>query len=226
VTGIGRILVVDDEPQLLRALRTSLVRAGYDVVTATTAREALNLAAFHPPAAVILGLQLRDGDGAAVCRELRSWTDAPVIMLSAEQSERQKVEALDAGADDFVTKPLSLDELLARLRAVLRRTAPTPEPRIQVGDLLIDIPGRTVTRFGERIRLTPREFAVLRTLARHKGKLLSHRRLLLEVWGPAYQREASYLHVYVSQLRRKIEPDPSQPRYLVNERGAGYRLAA
>jgi two-component system KDP operon response regulator KdpE len=221
-----RILVVDHEPQVLRALSITLARAGYDPATAATAQEALSLAALHPPAAVILDLLLPDVDGTAVCRELRSWTDAPVIMLSTEQMEDRTIEALDAGADDYVTKPLSLDELLARLRAVLRRVAPPPEPQIHVGDLKIDIPERIVTRRGKRIPLTPREFALLRTLAQHKGKLLTHRALLREVWGSAYQREANYLHVYVWHLRRKIEPDPAQPRYLVTERGAGYRLAA
>ena len=221
-----RILVASDEPHILRALRVSLAEAGYDPATAATAQEALNQAALHPPAAVILDLLLPDADGTAVCRELRSWTDAPVIMLVTEQVDDRTVEALDAGADHVVTKPLSLAELLARLRAVLRRVAPTREPQIQVGELRIDIPERVVTLRGERIPLTPREFALLRTLAKHKGKLLTHTALLREVWGPAYQREANYLHVYVSQLRRKIEPDPAQPRYLVTERGAGYRLAA
>jgi two-component system KDP operon response regulator KdpE len=221
-----RILVADHEPQVLRALRISLTGAGYDPATAATAQEALSLAAFHPPAAVILDLLLPDADGAAVCRELRSWTDAPVIMLVGEQVDDRTIEALDAGADDVVTKPLSLDELLARLRAVLRRVSPTREPQVEIGDLRIDIPERIVTVRGERIPLTPREFALLRTFAKHKGKLLTHTALLREVWGPAYHREANYLHVYVSQLRRKIEPDPAQPQYLVTERGAGYRLAA
>jgi two-component system KDP operon response regulator KdpE len=220
-----RILVVAYEPHILRALRISLAEAGYDPATAATAQEALNQAALHPPAAVILDLLLPDSDGTAVCRELRSWTDAPVIMLTEEVDDRT-VEAIDAGADHVVMKPLSLAELLARLRAVLRRVAPTREPQIEVGDLRIDIPEQVVTRCGERIPLTPREFALLRTLAKHKGKLLTHTALLREVWGPAYHREANYLHVYVSQLRRKIEPDPAQPRYLVTERGAGYRLAA
>ena len=221
-----RILVVDHEPHVLRALRISLAAAGYDPVTAATAQEALALAALHPPAAVILDLLLPDADGTAVCRELRSWTDAPVIVLATEHLPDRTIEALDAGADDVVTKPLSLNEFLARLRAVLRRVVPTHEPEIQVGDLRIDISERIVTRGGERIPLTPREFALLRTLARHKGKLLTHGTLLREVWGPAYQREANYLHVYVSQLRRKLEHDPALPRYLVTERGAGYRLAA
>ena len=221
-----RILVVDHEPHVLRAFRISLAAAGYDPVTGATAQEALALAALHPPAAVILDLQLPDADGTAVCRELRAWTDAPVIVLATQQLADRTIEALDAGADDVVTKPLSLNELLARLRAVLRRVVPNHEPEIQVGDLRIDISERIVTRCGVRIPLTPREFALLLTLARHKGKLLTHGALLREVWGPAYQREANYLHVYVSQLRRKLEHDPALPQYLVTERGAGYRLAA
>jgi two-component system, OmpR family, KDP operon response regulator KdpE len=219
-----RILVVDDEPQILRALGTTLRGAGYDVHTAATAEAALASAAAHPPEAVILDLVLPDGSGTDVTRELRAWTDAPVVVLSAVGDEREKVAALDAGADDYVTKPFSVDELLARLRAVLRRSGPTLEPVITVGELSIDVPNRSVTRNGSRIRLSPHEFDLLRVLAQNRGKLLTHRMLLREVWGPSYQVEAHYLHVYVSQLRRKIEPDPSRPRYLLTEPGAGYRL--
>ena len=219
-----RVLVVDDEPQVLRALRTTLRAAGYDVETAATAGEALAAAAAHPPEAVILDLVLPDGNGTDVCRELRGWSEAPVIVLSAVGEERQKIEALDAGADDYVTKPFGVDELLARLRASLRRAAPSREPVIEVGDLRVDVPERTVTMAGERVKLSPHEFDLLRVLAQHQGKLLTHRTLLREVWGPAYQVEAHYLHVYVSHLRRKIEPDPGSPRYVLTEPGAGYRL--
>jgi two-component system KDP operon response regulator KdpE len=155
---------------------------------------------------------------------LRKWSDAPVIVLSAVGEERQKIAALDAGADDYVTKPFSVDELLARLRAVLRRRAPEHEPVLTIGDLEIDIPERVVTVSGERVKLSPHEFDLLRVLAQNRGKLLTHRTLLREVWGPAYQVEAHYLHVYVSHLRKKIEPDPSSPRYVLTEPGAGYRL--
>ena len=219
-----RVLVVDDEPQVLRALRTTLRAAGYDVDTAATAAEALTAAAAHPPEAVILDLVLPDGNGTDVCRELRGWSEAPVIVLSAVGEERQKIEALDAGADDYVTKPFSVDELLARLRASLRRAAPSREPVIEVGALRIDVPERVVTMDGKRVKLSPHEFDLLRVLAQNQGKLLTHRMLLREVWGPAYQVEAHYLHVYVSHLRRKIEPDPSSPRYVLTEPGAGYRL--
>jgi two-component system KDP operon response regulator KdpE len=219
-----QVLVVDDEPQILRALRTTLRGAGYDVATAATAESALTAAAARPPDAVILDLVLPDGNGADVCRELRTWTQAPVIVLSAVGEEREKVAALDAGADDYVTKPFGVDELLARLRAALRRTRSPAEPVIQVGDLEVDVPERIVTMAGTRVRLSPHEFELLRVLAQHQGKLLTHRALLREVWGPSYQVEAHYLHVYVSQLRRKIEPDPKRPRYILTEPGAGYRL--
>jgi two-component system KDP operon response regulator KdpE len=219
-----RILVVDDEPQILRALGTTLRGAGYIVETAATAESALATAAAQPPDAVILDLVLPDGSGTDVCRDLRTWTDAPVIVLSAVGEEREKIAALDAGADDYVTKPFSVDELLARLRAVLRRLAPQEGPILAVGDLQIDVPQRLVTRDGERVRLTPHEFDLLRVLAQNRGKLLTHRMLLREVWGPAYGDEAHYLHVYVSHLRAKIERDPSRPQLLLTEPGAGYRL--
>ena len=219
-----RILVVDDEPQILRALGTMLRGAGFTVDTAATAEDALAAAAAQPPAAVILDLVLPDGSGTDLTRELRTWTDAPVIVLSAVGEEREKIAALDAGADDYVTKPFSVDELLARLRAVLRRAAPDAGPVIEVGELLIDVPQRFVTRDGERVKLSPHEFDLLRVLAQNRGKLLTHRMLLREVWGPSYQVEAHYLHVYVSHLRAKIEPDPARPRYVLTEPGAGYRL--
>jgi two-component system KDP operon response regulator KdpE len=219
-----RILVVDDEPQILRALGTMLRGAGFTVDTAATADAALAAAAAHPPAAVILDLVLPDGSGTDVTRELRTWTEAPVIVLSAVGEESEKIAALDAGADDYVTKPFSVDELLARLRAVLRRSAPDAGPVLEVGELRIDVPQRFVTRAGERVKLTPHEFDLLRVLAQNRGKLLTHRMLLQEVWGPSYQAEAHYLHVYVSHLRAKIEPDPARPRYVLTEPGAGYRL--
>ena len=219
-----RVLVVDDEPQILRGLQTMLRGAGYDVATAATAADALAAAAAHPPEAVILDLVLPDGRGTDVARELRTWTDVPVIVLSAVGEEQEKVAALDAGADDYVTKPFGVDELLARLRAALRRVVPTSDSVITVGKLEIDVPNRSVLLAGERVKLSPHEFDLLRVLAQNEGKLLTHRTLLREVWGPSYQSEAHYLHVYVSNLRRKLEPDPASPRYLLTEPGAGYRL--
>jgi two-component system KDP operon response regulator KdpE len=219
-----RVLVVDDEQQILRALRTSLRAAGYEVDTADTAEGALAAAALRPPEAIILDLVLPDGTGTDVARELRKWSSAPVIVLSAVGEEREKVAALDAGADDYVTKPVGIDELLARLRAVLRRTAPSSEPVIVLDQLVVDLQKRSVTVGGEPVHLTPHEFDLLRVLAVNAGKLLTHRMLLEDVWGPAYVGESNLLHVNVSQLRRKIEPDRARPRYLLTEPGAGYRL--
>ena len=219
-----RVLVVDDEPQILRALQTSLRGAGYEVDTAATAQAALAVAALRPPDAVILDLVLPDGTGIDVCSDLRGWSSAPVIVLSAVGEERQKIAALDAGADDYVTKPVGIDELLARLRAVLRRTVPSGEPVIDVGDLRVDLEKRSVTVGGEPVRLTPHEFELLRVLAVNEGKLMTHRALLQEVWGPGYANESNLLHVNISALRRKIEPDRARPRYLLTEPGAGYRL--
>ncbi len=219
-----RILVVDDEPQILRALRTSLRGAGYDVETAETAEGALAVAAMQPPEAVILDLVLPDGSGTDVCRELRTWSSAPVIVLSAVGDEAEKVAALDAGADDYVTKPVGIDELLARLRAALRRVGPSAEPVIAIGELEVDLEKREVRVAGAPVHLTPHEFDLLRYLARNEGKLLTHRMILQEVWGPGYVDATNILHVNVSQLRRKLEPDPSRPRYLLTEPGVGYRL--
>ena len=222
----ARVLVVDDEPQILRALETTLRGAGYEVETAPDAATALTRAAAKPPEAVILDLVLPDGSGIEVCRELRTWLQAPVLVLSAVGEERDKVEALDAGADDYVTKPFGIDELLARLRAALRRAAAPGEPVLEIGELTIDLDKRVVQRDGDVVSLTPHEFALLRYLAQNEGRLLTHRSILRQVWGPSYQSESHYLHVYVSQLRRKIEPDPTRPRYLLTEAGAGYRLVS
>jgi two-component system, OmpR family, KDP operon response regulator KdpE len=222
--GGARVLVVDDEQQILRALRTGLRGAGYEVATADTAEGALGAAALRPPDAVILDLVLPDGSGIDVCRELRRWSSVPVILLSAVGEEREKVAALDAGADDYVTKPVGIDELLARLRAVLRRITPSGEPVITLGELVVDLEKRLVSVGGTPVHLTPHEFELLRVLALNRGKLLTHRTLLREVWGPAYGNESNLLHVNISQLRRKIEPDRARPRTLLTEPGAGYRL--
>jgi two-component system KDP operon response regulator KdpE len=222
----ARVLVVDDEPQILRAVEMTLRNAGYSVDTAATAKDALAQAAMRPPEAVILDLLLPDGSGTDVCRELRRWSSAPILVLSAVGDEKEKIAALDAGADDYVTKPFSGDELLARLRAALRRTAPSGEPVIEVGELRIDRGKRSVTMAGRPVSLTPTEWDLLRLLAENEGKLLTHPTILREIWGPAYREESNYLHVYVSHLRRKIEPDPARPRYLLNQAGVGYRLVS
>ena len=225
MTG-ARVLVVDDEPQILRALQMKLRSAGYVVDTAATAGEALAQAAMRPPEAVILDLLLPDGSGTDVCRELRGWSSAPILVLSAVGEEREKIAALDAGADDYVTKPFSGDELLARLRAALRRTGPSVDPVLEIGELGIDREKRSVTVAGKPISLTPTEYDLLRLLAENEGKLLTHPAILRAIWGPAYHEESNYLHVYVSHLRRKIEPDPARPRYLLNQPGVGYRLVS
>jgi two-component system, OmpR family, KDP operon response regulator KdpE len=218
------VLVVDDEPQILRALQTNLRGAGYEVETASTAEGALAAAAMRPPDAVILDLVLPDGRGIDVCRELRSWSSAPVLVLSVVGDEAEKVAALDVGADDYVEKPFGIDELLARLRALLRRAGPSTDPVLEIGELVIDLEKHLVTVGGKPVSLTPNEFELLRVLAQNEGKLMTHPAILREVWGPAYGAESHYLHVYVSQLRRKLEPDPARPCYLLTEPGAGYRL--
>jgi two-component system KDP operon response regulator KdpE len=221
-----RVLVVDDEPQFLRALATNLRGAGYDVETAETAEGALAAAGRRPPDAVVLDLLLPDASGREVCLSLRRWTDAPVILVSAVGDDDEKIAALDAGADDYVTKPFAIGELLARLRAVLRRAGPATGPVVEVGPIRVDLEKSVVAVDGRDVHLTPLEFRILRLLALNEGKLLTHRAILRDVWGPAYGEESNYLHVYVSQLRRKLEADPARPHHLLTEPGAGYRLVS
>ena len=222
-----RVLVVDDEPQILRALRINLRVRDYEVITAATGSEALTAAGRHPPDLVILDLGLPDLDGVEVIAGLRGWTQAPIIVLSGRADSTDKVEALDAGADDYVTKPFGMEELLARMRAAIRRSTPAAdEPVIGVGDLVIDLAAKTVLRSGgdgETIRLTPTEWRLLEVLLRNPGKLLTQRQLLAEVWGPGYADASGNLRLYMAQLRRKLEPDPSRPRWLLTEPGMGYR---
>jgi two-component system KDP operon response regulator KdpE len=222
----ARVLVVDDEPQILRALRTSLRGAGYEVETAETAEGALAALAAAGADLLVLDLGLPDLDGTEVIRRVRSFSAVPIIVLSVRDRQADKVAALDAGADDYVTKPFGVEELLARLRAALRRADAPAEPVVEVGELRIDLEKRAVSVGGSPVQLTPHEFALLRVLARNPGKLLTHTMLLREVWGRGYGDESHYLHVYVSQLRRKLEPDPARPRFILTEPGAGYRLAA
>ena len=219
-----RVLVVDDEPQIVRALKVILRGAGYVTQQAETKQEALDAVAVRPPDAMVLDLILPDGSGVDVCKEVRRWSGLPIIVLSAVGDEREKVRALDAGADDYITKPFGTDELLARLRAALRRVTEESEPRIEIGDLEIDLEARQITSGGEPVHLTPIEFDLLRVLATHRGKLVTHRQLLHEVWGPGFENETHYLRVHVAHIRSKIEPDPSRPRYLITEPGVGYRL--
>jgi two-component system KDP operon response regulator KdpE len=222
----AHVLVVDDEPQIVRGLKVILRKAGYDVQTAGTKAEALDAVSVRPPDAMVLDLVLPDGSGVEVCAEVRRWSKLPIIVLSAVGDEREKVRALDVGADDYVTKPFGAEELLARLRATLRRSADTTgEPTIVVGDLEIDLAGQRVRVSGEDVHLTPIEFSLLAALARHRGKLVTHRQLLQEVWGPGYGDETHYLRVHVAHIRGKLEPDASRPRYVLTDPGVGYRLA-
>ena len=220
-----RVLVVDDEPQILRGLRTNLRARGYDVDTAPDGEQALDLAARLHPDVVVLDLGLPGIDGIEVIHGLRAWTQVPIIVLSARDQERDKVLALDAGADDYVAKPFGMDELLARLRAAVRRTVPAGEEATVVTPAFsIDLQAKHVTASGAQTHLTPTEWHLVEILVRHPGKLISQRQLLQEVWGPAYEDETNYLRVYMAQIRRKLEPDPAQPVYFITEPGMGYRF--
>jgi two-component system KDP operon response regulator KdpE len=223
---VTRVLVVDDEPQIVRALQINLKARGYEVHLAGTGTSALKVAAQHPPELVILDLGLPDFDGVDVIRGLRGWTDAPILVLSGRTDQTDKVEALDAGADDYVTKPFGIDELLARMRAVLRRSnIGQDQPVGTVGGATVDLAAKRVTlETGEDIRLTPTEWHLLEVLVRHPGKLMSQRQLLTEVWGPGYETASGNLRFYMGQLRRKLEPDPARPQHLLTEPGMGYRF--
>ena len=222
-----KVLVVDDEPSILRALRINLTARHYQVTTASDGAGGLAAVARERPDVMILDLGLPDMHGTEVIRGVRGWSSTPIIVLSVWGQEAQKVEALDAGADDYVTKPFGMDELLARLRAAVRRASPAPdEPVVTTGDFTVDLAAKRVIRPGGDVRLTPTEWQLLEVLVRNRGRLVTQRQLLQEVWGPAYQTESNYLRVYVAQLRRKLEPEPSRPRYLLTESGMGYRFAA
>src|SRR5579862_2622672 len=221
-----KILVIDDEPSILRALRINLTARNYEVSTATDGASGLAAVSRERPDAVILDLGLPDMDGTEVIHGVRGWTATPIIVLSVWDAEHQKVAALDAGADDYVTKPFGMDELLARLRAAVRRASPAPdEPVVTTADFTVDLAAKRVVRSdGTDVRLTPTEWQLLEILVRNTGRLVTQRQLLHEVWGPAYETESNYLRVYLAQLRRKLEPEPSQPRYLITESGMGYRF--
>jgi len=222
---MSRVLVVDDEPQLLRALAINLRARGDEVDLARTGEQALELAAKRHPDVVVLDLGLPGIDGVEVIRGLRGWSSVPIVVLSARDEEPAKVAALDAGADDYVTKPFGMDELLARLRAALRRAAPSHEQaEVVTDDFVIDLAAKRVSRDGEDVRLTPTEWHLVEVLARNRGKLVTQRQLLDEVWGPSHERDTNYLRVFMAQVRRKLEPEPSQPRYFITEPGMGYRF--
>jgi DNA-binding response OmpR family regulator len=222
-----RVLVVDDEPQIRRALSVNLRARGYDVDTAASGEEALRQAAAQVPDLVVLDLGLPGIDGVEVIRGLRGWTTVPIVVLSVRDQERDKVAALDAGADDYVTKPFGIGELLARLRAALRRAAPGGEAgpaALETPDFVLDFAVKRALRGDEEVRLTPTEWHLVEVLARHRGKLVAQRQLLQEVWGPQYETETNYLRVFMAQVRRKLEPDPAHPRYFITEPGMGYRF--
>ncbi len=223
---MSTVLVVDDDPALVRALTINLRARGYDVHAAATGAGALRMAAAHPPDAVVLDLGLPDLDGTEVIAGLRGWTDVPILVLSAREQSREKVTALDAGADDYVVKPFGMDELLARLRAAIRRGSATPaEPTIVTDTFTVDLgAGRVSALDGSDIRLTPTEWHLLEVLARNAGRVVDHARLLTEVWGPAYGDQTNYLRVYMATLRRKLEADAARPRHLLTEPGRGYRF--
>lgn len=221
----ARVLVVDDEPQIVRGLKIILRNAGYAVEAAESKDQALAALASRPPDALVLDLVLPDGAGVDVCHEVRRWSRLPILVLSAVGDEREKVRALDAGADDYVTKPFGSDELLARLRAVLRRSIEAGgSPRLEIGELVIDLADHRVLSGDGEVHLTPIEFELLRVLAQHRGRLVTHRQLLHDVWGPEYGEETHYLRVHIAHIRSKLEPDPSRPQYLITEPGVGYRL--
>ncbi len=224
----ARVLVVDDEPQILRALKVVLRDAGFEAVAAENAAEALDIASLRPPQAAIVDLVLPDEDGVALTRRLREWSEMPILVLSAVGEEEEKVRALAAGADDYVTKPFGARELMARLQAALRRSAPAEdEPKVVVDALEIDLAARSVRRDSEAVHLTPIEFDLLRVLVRNRGRLLTHRALLREVWGPGYEEDIQPLRTHIARLRAKIEPrGASDPRLIVTEPGVGYRFGA
>jgi two-component system KDP operon response regulator KdpE len=223
-----RVLVVDDEPSILRALRINLTARHYDVITAADGAAGLAAAARDRPDVIILDLGLPDMDGTDIIHGVRGWATTPIIVLSAWGQESQKVAALDAGADDYVTKPFGMDELLARLRAAVRRATPAPDqPVITTPDFTVDLAAKQVARSDKgTVRLTPTEWQILEILVRNAGRLVTQRQLLQEVWGPAYETESNYLRVYIAQLRRKLEPEPAHPKYLLTAPGMGYRFRA
>lgn len=222
-----RVLVVDDEPQILRFLKPSLGTAGYDVVTAATGAEALKAAATLAPDVILLDLGLPDMDGKDVIAQLRTWSKVPIVVLSARDREAEKIAAFDLGADDYVNKPFGIGELMARLRAALRHAGSTTldATQIVVGSLVINIPAHSVTLSGQPVRLTPKEFVLLAVLARHAGKVMTHRQILIAVWGPAHAEDLQYLRVLVGQLRQKLKLSPETPELIQTEPGIGYRLS-
>jgi len=221
----ARILIIDDEEQIRRLLRVALEGHGYQIDEASSGRDGLRRAAVFHPDLIILDLGLPDLGGLAVLTRIREWSQVPVIILTVQEQEEQKIKALDSGADDYITKPFSMGELLARIRVALRHAVKTEdEPVIILGDLAIDFAHRRVTLKGKEVKLTPTEYDILKNMAIHAGRVLTHKQLLCRIWGKEYQKETHYLRIYIGQLRKKIESDPTQPRYILTEPGVGYRL--
>lgn len=221
----ARVLIIDDESQIRKMMKVALAAHGYELEEGASGQEGLALAATFHPDLIVLDLGLPDMDGLEVLKRLREWTQTPIIVLSVREMENDKIKALDSGADDYVTKPFSMGELLARMRVALRHSAKSgDEPLLEIGDLTVDLAHRQVFVEDKEIKLTPTEYEILKNLAIHAGKVLTHRQLLRTIWGVDYQDEAHYLRVYIGQLRRKIEPDPTRPKYIITEPGVGYRL--
>lgn len=220
------VLLVEDEPQMRRFLRATLTSHGFRLIEAETSKDGMMQATAHNPEIILLDLGLPDGDGIDLTREIRTWTNTPIIVISARGREADKVEALDAGADDYLTKPFGVNELMARIRVAQRRTRDTApgETALSAGPLKVDLQKRLVTLRGEEVHLTPLEYRLVVLLLKHRGKVLTHRQILKEVWGPTYAGQTHYLRVYMAQLRRKLEPDPAQPKLVITEPGVGYRL--
>lgn len=222
-----KILIADDDPQILRALRITLTARGYDVTTASDGKSALNAAIKGHPDVIVIDLGMPGLTGIEVIEAVRGWTQVPILVVSGRTESWDKVEALDAGADDYVTKPFSADELLARIRALSRRAqSSTDEPVVTFGDVTVDLAARLVSRAGATVRLTPTEWRMLEVLVRNRDRLVSRETLLTEVWGPQYTTDTGYLRLYLAQLRKKLEPEPSNPRFLLTEAGMGYRFSA
>jgi two-component system, OmpR family, KDP operon response regulator KdpE len=224
LNGAG-ILIIDDEPQIRKLLHVSLSAQGFMIDEASTGSDGITRAALGKPDLIIVDLGLPDMDGKSVVKSIRDWSETPIIVLSARDQEQEKVDALDAGADDYVTKPFGMKELMARIRVALRHAAmPENEPIMTCGDLQVDLVQHQVTLAGKIIKLTPTEYAIIKLLSQHQGKVLTHKQVLKAVWGNEYTEDTHYLRIYVGQLRRKIEPNPTQPQYIVTESGVGYRL--
>jgi two-component system, OmpR family, KDP operon response regulator KdpE len=222
----ARVLIIDDEKQIRRMLNIALTGHGYKIAEAPTGHDGLNQASIFHPDVIILDLGLPDCDGKEIIGKLREWTQTPIIVLSVREKENEKIQALDAGADDYITKPFSIGELLARIRVAFRHSAKTEdEPVLSFGDITLDIARRIVKIKGEELKLTPTEYEILKYLARHADRVITHRQLLRTIWGPNYQEHTHYLRIYIAQLRHKIEADPTRPRYILTESGIGYRLA-